>query len=441
MRIPSLIIAILLSALAVTDAGARTRKTRIHHRLADIKTDSLGIPQRAIVVSGDASKAPSGDLVGVLYNNQDLRFNDPRAPRFLFLDSKGKMALGIGGYIKATMQYDFNGAIDDGANFTTYDIPVPANPALRQQFYANASNSSLFLKMVGRTPLGLLTGYVQTDFTGSTGGYGMNLSQAYISVGRWKAGLARSTFADPSAGVPTIDNEGPSSSTGGNNILIRYIQPITSRFSAAMSVELPQTSFTTVAGESEAIKQRVPDIPANIQYEWDGGNSHVRLSALLRNMSYRDLLTGRNRFATGWALQLSGMADLGSNITVYYQGSYGHGYGRYINDLSGLGFDLIPSGTPGRLKAPGILGVVFGLQYSPSSRFFMSASFNECHLYDQQTLGDNAYRFGRYVSANAFYNIVEDLQMGIEYLYGSRTNLDRLTGHANRIMAMLKVSF
>ena len=35
------------------------------------------------------------------------------APRFLLTDQQGKFALGIGGYLKTTMEYDFNGIVDD----------------------------------------------------------------------------------------------------------------------------------------------------------------------------------------------------------------------------------------------------------------------------------------------------------------------------------------
>ena len=63
--------------------------------------DSFPIPQRAVVATGDPEQA--GALVAVLYDTHDLHYADPSAPRFLFFDRKGKVALGIGGYIKGTM--------------------------------------------------------------------------------------------------------------------------------------------------------------------------------------------------------------------------------------------------------------------------------------------------------------------------------------------------
>ncbi|MDE6322594.1 MAG: hypothetical protein K2L85_00560, partial [Paramuribaculum sp.] len=103
--------------------------------------DTFLIPERAVIATGSPEHA--GALVAILYDTRDLHFTDPSSPRFLFLDREGKVALGIGGYIKGTAQYDFDGAIDDGASFITYDIPVPANPAQKEQFYGNANHSTL----------------------------------------------------------------------------------------------------------------------------------------------------------------------------------------------------------------------------------------------------------------------------------------------------------
>ncbi len=35
------------------------------------------------------------------------------SPRFVLTDRKGRFALGIGGYVKATAEYDFGGISDD----------------------------------------------------------------------------------------------------------------------------------------------------------------------------------------------------------------------------------------------------------------------------------------------------------------------------------------
>ncbi len=400
--------------------------------------DTIMIPERSVVIGADRTSAPS-DLIAILYSTENLDFQDPRAPRFLFLDRKGKVALGIGGYVKGTMAYDFHGAMDNGGS-TTYDIAVPSDPTSRNKFNMDASHSTLFLKMVGRTSeLGYFTVYVQSNFTGNNGGYGMKLKQAYVQLEYVTAGLARSSFDDPAA-PPTIDAQGPCGEVSSKNVLIQYAPVLSDRWRMAVSVENPSASYTCIPEMSEPISQRCPDIPAYVQYNPDK-DSHIRVSGIFRQLSYRDMLSGRNRFVTGWGMQLSGQALVGHGFTFYYSAAYGKGIAHYVNDLGGQGLDLIHSGNAGELKAPGTFVFTSGLQYDFSSRFFVSASYSQCRLYGQKSLGPDAYRYGQYMVANAFYTIVPDCMLGIEYNYGSRTDCSGLRGNANRLYAAIQYSF
>ncbi|MBD5324289.1 MAG: hypothetical protein HDS02_05570 [Bacteroides sp.] len=402
--------------------------------------DTFLIPERAVVATGSAEKGHT--LVGVLYNPVNAHFSDPNAPRFLFLDREGKVAFGIGGYVKGTLSYDFCGAIDQGSDFITYDIPVPVNPAMRNRFYANANQTTLFMQLVGSTEhFGNYQIYVRSNFSGNgASGYGFKLKQAYMTLGYVTAGLTRSTFVDGSAGTPTIDDQGPAGEMSATNILLQYRPNFTSHWSGAISIEMPQATYT-LTPETEKINQRVPDIPAYLQYAWKGGQSHVRLSGLLRNLSYRDLADGRNRFVTGWAVQLSGMVAFSKSFTLFYQGAYGKGYGRYVNDFEDNGLDLIPDAVTGRLKAPKSMNFEAGMRYNISPSAFLAASYSQARLYGQETLGSDAYRYGQYVSFSGFYDIVSDLRIGLEYLYGNRADINRVHNHANRINAMIQYSF
>ncbi|MCM1483562.1 MAG: porin [Muribaculaceae bacterium] len=402
--------------------------------------DSLYVPQNAIVVTGNPDKAQ--DLIAVLYNRTDLHHSDPNAPRFLFFDREGKVAFGIGGYVKGTMQYDFDGSIDKGSTFYCYDIPVPNDPAQRSAFDGTANHSTILLQLVGHNSrFGYYQMYIQTNFSGNGAtGYGLKLKQAYVSMGNVTAGLTRSTFVDGSAGTPVIDDQGPAGEFFCNNILLRYARTFGQGFRVAASVEVPQVSSTTGA-TVQKISQRVPDIPVNIQYAWDGGNSHVRLSALLRNMSYRDLVSGKNRFKTGWGAQLSGTCGITSAVRAYFQGAYGRGYGQYVNDLSGHGFDLVYSQTPGRMEAPRMYNYEIGARVDFTPSLFISGAYSQARLLGTGYMSADTYRYGRYITVSGFYEVVRNLQAGIEYIHGNRKDLNGELGRANRIMGMLKFSF
>ena len=397
---------------------------------------------RTSVIVTDERQTSDNEIIKAMYEANGRHFQDPRAPRFLFMDRKGKVALGIGGYVKGTMSVDMGG-ISDNLDFVTADIPVPKQADMLNQFQMDASTSRLFLKLVGRnTAVGNFSVYVESDFRGKDGHqYDLRLRQAYIRLGNLLFGRTRSTFADGAAGPPTIDFEGPSGSVSKKNTMIQYMQQIDKNWSWATSIESPSESYTVVKNESKSIKQRIPDIPAYMQYEWNDGQSHIRLSGLFRALSYRNLVKEENEYAIGWASQLSGMIAFSPRITFYYQAAYGKGYADYLNDLGGSGYDLIPDGDGGKLKAPYALGIVGGLQYNLCKNLFVSASYSQCRLYDQASLSDSAYKYGQYVVANAFYTPFSNCQVGIEFLYGNRHNHDGESGNAHRLNAMIQYNF
>lgn len=400
-------------------------------------TDS--IPSRSVIV-GDASHPDhQGNIAGIL-SRQNSAFEDPAAPRFLFLDKKGSVALGIGGNLKAIGMYDLDGAVNNN-KFITADIPVPFNPAQRSRFGATAAYSSIFLKLVTRpTRVGRVTVYLQTQFSGDNGGYGLVLKQAYVTVGHVTLGKARSTFADGPAMAPTVDEQGPSGQVSSKNIMVQYAGALGHGFSFAASVEVPPTSDYTLAESTEAISQRYPDIPAYVQYAWGGGKSHLRLSGLYRALSYRDMTgSGSNKTVSGWGVQLSTVASLGAGFGIFGHYTYGRGIAAYVNDLADLNCNLIPEGD-GKLKAPRMAGLTGGMQYQ-SGKMLFSASYSRAQLCDTAGMEPDTYRYGQYIAANAFYNIMPELRLGLEYIHGTRKDISGVSGHANRIEAALQYDF
>ena len=402
--------------------------------------DEDSIPTRALILSGDKSHPNHRLTIAEMYSRENLAFEDPAAPRFLFLDKKGEVALGIGGYLKAVGEYDFDGAVDNNG-FYTNAIPVPFDPAQRNRFGATASNSTIFLKMVTRpTKLGRVIVYIQTAFTGAN--YGLQLKQAYVSVGHVTLGKARSTFADGPAMAPTVDDEGPSGQVSAKNMLVKYESPSWGGFSFAGSVELPDASYTT--GEStRAISQRFPDIPAYLQYGW-GGDSHVRLSGILRELSYRDEAAASNHFATGWGVQFSGHITIVPPLELFFNGVYGEGISPYIQDLTGAGLDFTPNPeAPTSIQATPMFGWQAAAQINLiPRRLSISGGYSTVEVRKKNGFySEQQYREGQYIFGNIFCYVSPRCKIGAEYLYGTREDMDGLKNHANRANLMVQYNF
>lgn len=427
----------LPTALLVLSASGLSAQVYQTTSVNDMPTDNEAIPERAVILSG-GQNGIHRDVMAVLYDTSEIHFQDPSAPRFLLIDRMGNTVFGIGGYVEGVGLYDFGGSINDDG-FVTAEIPVPADPASRSRLDGNMTHTNLFFQLIRNTKIGVLSAYIQANF--SNPNYGFKLKQAYVRLGHVTAGLARSTFEDALAGPPTIDYQGPSGAVSANNVLLQYKGSPSAHFSWAISAEIPQSGYQTLAGYNRSINQRVPDIPAYIQYQWDGGKSHIRASAIYRGLSYRNLETAENKICSGYGVQLSGAIQCGGLATIFYQGNYGKGIGRYVNDLSEINVDLIYDNHSGKMEAPASFGVTGGLRVNLAKNLFVSSSYSLSRLYNQAHLGGDAYRRGNYAVVNAFYTPIADLQFGLEYLHGRRTNMNHEDCGANRIQAMIKYSF
>ena len=88
----------------------------------------------------------------------------------------------------------------------------------------------------------------------------------------------------------------------------------------------------------------LPDNPtpdAAVKFRHDYAKGHIQLSGLFRDVAAY-LPDGRNGSVFGWGVNLTGAQKLGAD-TFVYQGAYGAGMERYVNDTSGLGIDAQPT--------------------------------------------------------------------------------------------------
>lgn len=372
--------------------------------------------------------------------NSPAAFDVSDAPRFAFVGKDNKFYVGIGATIKGTAGYDFGDPIANPNYFTTSAINMHPAPGNGGKFSLSAQQSSVFLNIVALpdnpNKIGL---YASANLLGE--GYGFKLKYAYLRYRGFEVGYDYTLFADMAAGVPTIDYEGPNSFTSIPTTVFNYRHEFGKKWSVGIGIETPIASYTP-GSKAQTVSQRVPDIPAYVQYAWKEG-SWLRFSAIMRNIAYRDLLTASNRNKPCWGIKLSGSAEIVPNLRAYYQGVFGYGVTSYLQDLYGDGLDLTPSTTtPGQLDAVKAWGAYGGLQYNFSPQVYCSATYSHLRNYAKKFDGDwgGMYRYGQYFVANVFYNINSWLTWGVEYLYGRRVNMDGAQEHDNRVQTMLQIS-
>ena len=381
-------------------------------------------------------------MLNRFYYDQYRHFQDPRAPYFLFMSRNGNLALGVGGVIRMRGYFDWNGSIPT-SGFSPYFITIPKDPTHDRSISANPSGTALYFTLLGHNSIfGDYLGYIEAGFSGYNN-RDFKLKKAYIQVGDWTAGYATTTFEDTKAEPSTIDGAGANGKNTRTNVLVRYLHTFKgNHWSVAGSFEFPSSSIDADGTYTRACADYVPDIAAFAQYQWDGGSSHIRISGLGRVLTYRNLLAEKNQDIFGWAAQLSGVVKVLPQLNIYGIASIGQGHESYTTDLVGGSFDLIAKpGQVGELYAPTAAGYVFGASYYFSPKLFSNLALSEQRYYPRQNPDNSQYKYGLYGAINLFYDVTPRFEIGAEYLVGKRMNFDGTHGNANRVTAMMMLSF
>lgn len=386
------------------------------------------------------------------------------APSFAVHTTNNKFIMTIGGTIAPVLGYDIGNNLykQDGAgiSFVTSAIPVPAAAGHKGDFYINPINGSVDLQVVGlaNTP-NEISGYVKVGTNGISPS--LVLQRAFITYRNFTAGMKLTLMQDAYAcQPPTIDPEGPSGCISNVAYEIGYTSKSYNgfRFAAALDMptfyssngyyrgkDFPEFDGKQVADYGDA-EQLIPDIPAWVEYSFSQWN-RIRVSAILRNFAYRDLVANKTRHMAGWGVMLSGNIQPVKQIILYYQFAYGKGIGSYLQDIAGKPLSFVPDDArPGRMTASPMAGLNFGVSFNPSSKLQFNAMFSQSRIWkvrDYCNALDESqnYRYALYGAVNCFYNITPYLQWGIEYLWGRRETWNIGGANDSRIQTQIAFNF
>jgi predicted porin len=378
------------------------------------------------------------DIIAVFNNTHSGYFRDPKAPRFIFVDQQGRWGLGIGGYVQTKAEYDFGGIVDN-VDFLPSSIATGNQASSRYQM--DASTSLIFLKLVGRSEwLGDFTVYTAGTWRGA--GNTFKLHNAYMKFKYMTVGYNTGNFMDEAAVPFTLDYAGPNGMVFYRTVQAAFHYGFDWGLSMGIAFESPDVKGTS--NEFAKVgKQRMPNIPVYFKYSW-ADNSHVRLSGILRDLSYDDLISGKNRQKLAWGAQATTLMTFGK-LQLRGQYSIGEGIGSLFNDISNVGVDIAPNpNLPGKMMMMLTDGWYAGAQFNFTPKLFASATYSQSSVRSRNGYGsanpDN-YKRGQYVAANMCYNLTDNLQLGVEYLHGWRVDYEGDTNNANRVNLSAQFNF
>lgn len=384
-------------------------------------------------------------------------------PKFALTSGNGSFVMTIGGQINLITGGDIGNNLykqgGAGISFVTNAIPVPSVPGKKGDFYINPLDGAIDMQVVGLAGTSNeVTGYVKVGTNGVN--TSVALQRAYVTWRGFTGGMKLTLFQDDYAcQPPTIDPEGPSGCISAVAYELSYKSPSYSGFRYAIGLDIPTfyssngyyrgedyKKYTDKQVSTTDYDQIVPDIPAWIEYSFSQWN-RIRLSGVIRNFRYKDLVSNTARNETGWGVMLSGNVQPASKWILYYQAAYGKGIGNYIQDIAGHSYSYIPDDAqPGKMKASPMLGANIGVSFNPTSKLQFNAMFSEARIWDVKDYAnagseDQNYKYALYGAVNCFYNINSFLQVGVEYLYGHRQTWNIGGANDSRLQAQLSFSF
>lgn len=362
-------------------------------------------------------------------------------PRFAIVGNENKFYLGIGAQFLGEGLFDFGDNMPSPVDFTPSSMTRPA-PGDGAQTRFTALSSSFYINAVALPGSKDKVGLFFKAKIKDGDSYGFHVSHFYARYRGFNVGLNSSLFQDGAAIPFTIDSEGPNGTADITVFTANYTQDFGKGFSSAIGIEEPTADMTTGSAARE-VHQRIPAVPLYLQYAWGGGNSHIRLSGLVRPLQYRDLVADKNRTICGAGVQLSGLVNVTKPFTVYYSATYGRGIADYLQDDKDLGVDAVAEDLTGKCKAMTVFGITGGLSYKLTDHLTFNGTYS--HLLnsrpDHTTVAGDTYRYGDYVAANLFYTFNKILAAGVEYDYGHMAQFNGTNMHSNRIQAQLAVTF
>lgn len=400
--------------------------------------DNRTMENGVVTVVVNDSTGRAAEVEKAMKENAPTTPHDNGLPRFAIIGKERQFYIGIGAQFLGEGVMDWGDNMPSAINFIPSSI-TPSSPGNRSNLRFAWQTSSVYMNVLAMPHTNNQVGlFFKTDFTASS----LNVSHFYAKYRGLTAGFTNSAFTDGAAEPMTIDNQGPNGYPSLTLFTAYWTQQFTNHLSGAIGIDAPNISLSQGA-KTASVNQRIPTIPLYLQYGWDDGSGHIRLSGIVRTIQYRDIVKGENETMVGGGVQLSGMSKLTDKLSVQWNGAYGCGIGTYIQGDNGLGLDASESTTAGKLEMMKTMGVTGGLNYCFSSK----VSSNLVYSHVTNWLGDNGkingdqYRYGDYVAANVLYNINKFVAAGIEYDYGHRKSFDGTSEHTNRIQCQLSVTF
>jgi hypothetical protein len=361
---------------------------------------------------------------------------DPRYPGYFRLPGTPTL-LRIGGYFKTDFIYDLK-PTGDPERFIPSTFPIPA-PVGVNNTTVSIRPTRLNLDFLIPVSSSSVRFFMEFDLFGSNSTT-PRLRHAYAQVANFLVGQSFSNFMDPDAGPDTLEFQGPNSQVSIRNPQLRYSIPLAEKTSLSFSIEKASSDVSFKTPQFNSLPGS-PSPDGTIKFRHEFTRGHIQLASVMRSPgAYLPPPDARSDSVFGWGINFSGAWKVVGKDTFVYQGAYGAGYERYVNDTSGLGIDAAPKDAR-HLKALPLTATYGGYQHYWIKNLRSSAVYGFAQVQNTPMEPGSAFHQSDYSAANLIWNPFGSLNVGTEFLYGWITKMDNSKANAPRFMFSAKYNF
>ena len=395
-----------------------------------------GLAERLAVVEEEAKRVPELPPDVVSAGNFPGSIRIPRT----------NSAIKFGGRVRFSGVFTL-GPLGSEDRFLTHSIPVEGSTEAvkgpRTNFSARASRFNVDLRTP--TDIGDIRAYIEGDFAGTDNGFRMR--HAYGQYSGFILGQTWSTFSDPAADHQDLDFEGVSSQNFIRQPQIRYTWQAGEFVRIAVAAETPQVSISGGAGVN-----LVPDLVGRAVWSRNV-DSHLQLATVIRQIrGEAEVPAGVKDSAPAAGGGVSGVVPLhvgGLSDRIIFQLNGGFGTARYINDLNSLGGqDAVVDTTTGELHPLPVLGWYVDYEHTwkrweTGRRFNLRSSviWSWVGVDNHEIQPGDSYKSTNRIAANIIFSPGPQIDVGIEYIWGTRQNKDGASGSSDQIQLVTSFMF
>lgn len=379
---------------------------------------------------------------------------DPNFPGAWYLPGT-TAAMKVGGYVNLSIVHSFD-PMQIPDRFIVGSIPADgeSDPDAVQGTQVSAQQTRINWEYREQTKQGEIRAFVEGDFQGD--GDTFRLRHAFGQFGSILGGKTWSTFMDADSMPEEVDVEGINGQVLLRNSQIRWSPQFGKDLKLKLALEDPQTDINDGQGQRGAF-----DLVASLNRMPLPGLGHwnYRVGLVLRELRAIDSDSEAGdpnaiKSTTGWGITTGGRRPIawwGGEDYILWQLTYGEGVGRYVNDLGTVGGGDAVFDPAGKLQAlPVFAGYLSYMHRWPLTwkrvenwpgvmRSSFTVSWVDINNFDYQL--DSDYNSTLRASMNLMYNPTQNIQGGVEFLWGKRKNKDGSKGTATQLQFAMRYIF